>query len=119
MSVILERSLAALKATGAKFIIVMPDGTTHSQGDLKLAEPEKEKRKKRGVEHPIGAISGYYLPLIKDMLPGQLVEIPYDRFRPEVLVSGISSRAVSMWGKNSTVTARNPEKKVVEVLRVA
>ena len=119
MSVILERSLAALKATGAKFIIVMPDGTTHSQGDLKLAEPEKGKpKRKRGAEHPIGAISAYYLPLIQNMQPGQLVEVPYDKFRPEVLVSGISSRAVGMWGKNSAVTARNPEKKVIEVLRV-
>lgn len=119
MSVILERSLAALKATGAKYIVVMPDGTTHTQGDLKLAGPEKEKRRrKRGIEHPIGAISAYYLPLIKDMQPGQIVEVPYDRFRPEVLVSGISSRAVEMWGKSSAVTARNPEKKVIEVLRV-
>ena len=118
MSVILERSLAALKATGAKFIIVMPDGTTHSQGDLKLAEPENS-RKRRNSLHPHGTISTYYLPLIRDMLPGQIVEVPYDKFSPEVLVSGISSRAVSMWGKNSTVTARNPEKKVVEVLRVS
>lgn len=116
MSIILERSLAALKATGAKYIVVMPDGTTHTQGDLKLAGPERRKRKKS--EHPHGTISAYYLPLIKDMQPGQIVEIAYDKFGPEVLVSGISSRAVEMWGKNSAVTARNPEKKVVEVLRV-
>ena len=117
MSVILERSLAALKATGAKYIIVMPDGTTHSQGDLKLAGPERRKR--RNSEHPHGAISAYYLPLIKDMLPGQMVEVPYDKFRPEILVSGISSRAVGMWGRHSTITANNPAKKIIEVLRVA
>ena len=119
MSLILERSLAALRATGAKFIIVMPDGTTHSQGDLKLVDPENEKsRRKRNFQHPHGAISAYYLPLIKDMQPGQIVEVPYDKFSPEILVSGISSRAGIMWGRNSTVTARNPTKQVVEVLRV-
>jgi hypothetical protein len=117
MSIILERSLVALKATGAKFIVVMPDGTTHSQGDLKLAGPERRKRSRS--EHPHGSISAYYLPLIQNMQPGQMVEVPYDKFSPKVLVSGISSRAVDMWGRHSTITAQNSVKKVVEVLRVA
>ena len=118
MSVIFERSLAALKATGAKYIVVMPDGTTYSQGDLKLEIPKPEKKRKRGLEHPIGTITKHYMPYINELQPGEMVEIPYDKFRPEVLVSGISSRAVGMWGKGSTMTAQNPAKKVVEVLRV-
>jgi len=117
MSVILQRSLAALKATGAKYIIVMPDGTVHTQGDLKLASEEKPKRK-RCVDHPYGTITAYYMPYINDLEPGNIVEIPFDRFKPEVLISGISSRAVTWWGKGSVVTAQNKQKKVVEVMRV-
>lgn len=119
MSIILQRSLAALKATGAKYIIVMPDGTTHSQGDLKLETPKPEKRRKRGLEHPIGTITKYYMPFIENLQAGEIAEVPYDKFRPEVLVSGISSRAVSMWGKGSALTAQNPDKRVVEVLRIS
>ena len=118
MSIILERSLAALKATGAKFIIVMPDGTTHSQGDLKLAEPEKQRRR-RNSAHPHGAITAYYMPYIKEVLPGQMAEIPFGEFDPKTIVSGVSSRAVDMWGKRSAITAQNVDKKVVEVLRVS
>lgn len=117
MSVILDRLMAALKATGAKYIIVMPDGTTHSQGDLKLVEEKQRKRRKSPF--PRGAISAYYMPYIEGMLPGQLVEIPYDTFPPETIISGVSSRAVDMWGRGSTMTCRNTDKKVIEVLRVS
>ena len=115
MSVILERSLAALKATGAKYIIVMPDGTVHQQGDLELATPKKKKRPRL---FPHGTLTRHYLPLIKDMLPGQMVKVPISHFPPNMLVSGISSRAVDWWGKGSTITARNENEKVIEVLRV-
>jgi hypothetical protein len=117
MSVILDRLMAALKATGAKYIIVMPDGTTHSQGDLKLAE-DKQRKRRKGI-FPRGSISAYYMPYIEGLLPGQLVEIPYHVYPPETIISGVSSRAVDMWGKGSAMTCRNAEKGVVEVLRVS
>jgi hypothetical protein len=115
MSVIFERSLAALKATGAKYIIVMPDGTEHKHGDLELAP---KKRGKRPRLFPHGSITKHYLPFIKEMLPGQMVKVPISHFPPNMLVSGISSRAVDWWGKGSTITARNEKEKVIEVLRV-
>ena len=113
MSVIIERSLAALKATGAKYIVIMPDGTEHKHGDLELVD---KKRKKRMFPH--GAITAHYLPFIKEMLPGQMVKVPISHFPPNTLVSGISSRAIDWWGKGSTITARNEKENVIEVLRV-
>jgi hypothetical protein len=113
MSVILERSLAALKATGAKFVIIMPDGTVHQQGDLELAT-----KKKRPRLFPHGSITKHYMPFIKEMLPGQMVKVPIAHFPPNTLVSGISSRAIDWWGKGSTITARNEKENVIEVLRV-
>jgi hypothetical protein len=115
MSVILERSLAALKATGAKFVIIMPDGTVHQQGDLELAA---KKRSKRPRLFPHGSITKHYVPFIKELLPGQMAKVPIAHFPPNTLVSGISSRAVDWWGKGSTITARNEKENVIEVLRV-
>jgi hypothetical protein len=115
MSVILERSLAALKATGAKFVIIMPDGTVHQQGDLELAA---KKRNKRPRLFPHGSITKHYVPFIKELLPGQMAKVPIAHFPPNTLVSGISSRAVDWWGKGSTITARNEKENVIEVLRV-
>jgi hypothetical protein len=114
MSVILERSLAALKATGAKFVIIMPDGTVHQHGDLELAA--KKKRSKRMFPH--GTLTKHYMPFIKELLPGQMAKVPVGDFPPNMLVSGISSRAIDWWGKGSTITARNEKENVIEVLRV-
>jgi hypothetical protein len=116
MSVILERSLAALKATGAKFVIIMPDGTVHQQGDLELAA---KKRNKRPRLFPHGSITKHYMPYINDLEPGQMTKVPIAHFPPNVLVSGISSRAVDWWGRGSTITARNEKENVIEVLRVS
>ena len=114
MSIILQRSLAALKATGAKYVIIMPDGTVHQQGDLELST--KKKRSKRLYPH--GAITKHYMPFIKELLPGQMAKVPVGDFPPNTLVSGISSRAVDWCGKGSTITARNEKENVIEVLRV-
>jgi hypothetical protein len=118
MSVILERSLAALKATGAKYIVVMPDGAQYSEGGLKLEASSNKPRRKRGLEHPIGAIKGHYLPYIRDLKPGEMAEVPFDKFRPELVASGVSSYATATWGKQSAITARNIHKNVVEILRM-
>jgi hypothetical protein len=115
MSLILKRSLAALKAAGAKYVIIMPDGTVHQQGDLEIST--KKKRSKRLYPH--GTITKHYMPYIKDLKPNQTVEIPFGQFSPNAIVSGVSSRAVVLWGKGSTVTAQDKNKKVVEVLRVS
>lgn len=121
MSEILKRSITALNAMDAKYIIVMPDGTKYEQGGLKL-EPERTQtnkvRRKRGLVHPIGTVKQYYFPFIKDVTPGQLVEIPYDKYGGELLASGISSYATRIWGKQSAMTVRNNTKGVVEVLRL-
>lgn len=121
MSAILERSVIALNALDAKYVIIMPNGTKYERGGLKL-EPERTEsnkiRRKRGLVHPIGAVKQYYWPLIKDVTPGQLVEVPYDKFGGEILASGISSYATRIWGKQSAMTVRNNNKGVVEVLRL-
>jgi hypothetical protein len=117
-SAIVERSIHTLRAMRAKFIIVLPDGETIVEGDLKLEEP-KLGRRRRNPDIPRGALTSYYMPYLQNMKPGDLVEIPYGNFPPAVLAGSISSRVCQMWGNKTTTTAQNSEKKVVEVLRFA
>ncbi len=117
-SAIVERSIIALRAAKAKFIIVMPDGQTISHGDLKLEEP-KLGRRKRNPDIPHGALTAHYMPYLQDMKPGDMVEVPYGNFPPAILAGSISSRVCQLWGRKTTMTAQNAEKNVVEVLRYA
>jgi hypothetical protein len=48
-----------------------------------------------------------------------MVEIPFDKFDPEPLRSGIASYCSKFWGNGSAMTAINRGKKCVELLRVA
>lgn len=116
MSIILQRTLAALKATGAKYVIIMPDGTVHQQGDLELAAKKRKRIKERLFPH--GTLTKYYLPFIENLQAGESVEIPFAQFPPEAIVSGVSSRAVAMWGRGSAITAQDKERQIVEMLRV-
>lgn len=117
-SVIVERSIIALRASRAKFIIVMPDGEMIVEGDLKLEEP-KPQRKRQKSEFPRGALTAHYLPYLEKMKPGDMVEIPFAGFPPAVLTGSISSRVCQLWGRKTATTAQNLEKNVVEVLRFA
>ena len=118
ISAIVERSIIALRASKAKFIIVMPDGETIVEGDLKLEEP-KLKRRRQKSDFPIGALTAHYMPYLQNMRPGDMVEVPYGSFPPAILAGSISSRVCQMWGRKTTMTAQNAEKKVIEVLRFA
>ena len=117
MSTLLDRSLAILRAMDAKFIVVLPDGTQHAQGDLQLAVPDARK-KRRAPSRPIGTVSAHYKPYIESLQVGQMAEVPYGEFVPESLRGGISAYCNSHWGKGSAVTALHPVKNVVEVLRL-
>ena len=117
-SAIVERSIMALRASKAKFIIVMPDGETIVEGDLKLEEP-KLKRQRQKSDFPRGALTVYYMPYLQNMKPGDMVEVPFGNFPAVVLAGSISSRVCQMWGRKTAMTAQNMEKKVVEVFRFA
>jgi hypothetical protein len=117
-SAIVERSIMALRAAKAKFIIVMPSGETIVEGDLKLEIPNLKRQRKKS-DFPHGALTAHYLPHLEKMKPGDMVEIPFGNFPAAVLAGSISSRVCQLWGKQTAMTAQNMEKKVVEVLRFA
>lgn len=60
----------------------------------------------------------YYKPFIKDMKVGDVIDVPFDKFKGQDLQSSIGSWAVTNWGPKSFMTTVNKKKKVVEVLRL-
>ena len=116
MNALFNKAVVILQAMPAvKFVIVLPDGTTITQGDLQL---EKAKQRTRNLRYPIGSVCQYYKPYVADLQVGQMVEIPFDKFDPEPLRSGIASYCSKMWGNGSAMTAINRGKKCVELLRI-
>jgi hypothetical protein len=114
-SIIFLKALAVIKASGAKFRIIMPSGEQF--GDLPVAAPEPE-RKRRKLRHPYGVLKAYYLPFVQDIQPGQCIDVPYGMFLPGPLMSGISAHFCHLLGNGKVMVASNKDKKCVEVLRV-
>lgn len=107
----LQRALQLLHSVGAKYKIVTPDGAEY--GDLELAKDKKSKRL-----HPLGALRNYYSPFIKDMQPGDVVQVPIGEYDMPRIQSGICAYAGSTWGNGSVVTRRDTLNNAIEVLRV-
>lgn len=116
----IERAVQLLKASGAKYKIVLGDV---EYGDLEIKPPKKGKPNagrrnavyaKQGRKH--GDISSYMWPLIKDMQVGDVVAVPFNGFDPATLQSAISAKACHEWGNGSSITSKN--KNAVDILRV-
>ena len=114
-SIIFQKALAVIKASGAQYRIVMPSGEQF--GDLPIAEPKPEKVRRK-LRHPYGALKAHYLPYVKDIQPGQCIDVPCGPFLPGPLMSGISAWGCHEWGNGKIVVATNRAKKCIEVMRV-
>lgn len=111
-SSLFQKALATIKASGAQFRIILPDGTQY--GNLEVRGP---KPKKRNLKHPYGALKAHYFPFVKDLQPGGFVEVPWGAFLPGPLMSGISAWGCHTWGNGKITVAVNRDRKCIEVLR--
>ena len=117
MNALFNKAIVILQAMPAvKFVIVLPDGATVTQGDLQL---EKTKRRTRNLKYPMGSVCQHYKPYVADLQVGKIVEVPFGKFDAEPLRSGIASFCSNVWGNGSAMTVINRSKQCVEVLRVA
>lgn len=94
--------------------ILLPNG--EELGTLIIVRHTKAKRADRA--HPFGAFKAYFLPLVQDMVAGDVAEIHCGPFTPTELRGAVSAWAVATWGKGSVTTHINTEKQTVEVLRL-
>jgi hypothetical protein len=110
----LNRLLEGLRNLGCSYVVIDKDGADYTYGDaLKKGQPKKGNK----YGH-YGALREYYGPWLKDLAPGDTVEIPAKDFDLVDIQSGVCSKAVTEWGPGSCITSMNRTKNVLEVLRV-
>jgi hypothetical protein len=109
-----DRALNILRVLGAHYIVIDDQGTTHTHGDLRLAEPEKRTRH-RTV--PVGTYKAVYHPLVKDLQPGGGVSVTLpEGMDAEGFRSSMGAWCGKQWGSGTYLT--QIEGRVVELLRV-
>ena len=110
----IQRALTVLRACKCDFIVLDEEGTQYSEGNMKLAEPEKEPKTDR---KPKGFYADIYRPLMEGMNIGDVASVDTpDGVDPIGLRACMSSYANKMWGANSSTTVVAGGK--VELLRV-
>lgn len=110
-----DRTLNILRVLGAHYIVIDDQGTTHTHGDLKLAEPEKPVHRHRKV--PVGTYKDVYHPLVKDLQPGGGVSITLpEGMDAEGFRASMGAWCGKQWGSGTYLT--QVEGRVVELLRV-
>lgn len=110
----LDKSIKALRGLGAKFHVVLPDGTVFGEPVL----PEKVARTKRGLAGPR---NGHYLmEMLGDTKPGEVREVkPQEGDTLQRLASNLTAFCTRNWGPNSYTSATEAAKGVVSVFRHA
>lgn len=114
---LLRKALAMLNATGAKYAVVDFDNVKH--GTLEIA-PAKIAGKRASSITPIGAVLEHSMPYIKDMQPGDVVQIPAtDVFTTHRIQSTVTGWIWRTWGEGAATTHQNHKNNTLEVLRIA
>jgi hypothetical protein len=112
---VIDQACKMLAAANAKYIVVLPDGTERVLGDLRVAPPPKRKQKiKRGV------YSSIYKDQIKNLKVGDVFSyVTPDDVDPRGFRSSASTFAAHLFGNGNVTSAVDPERRLVEILRLA
>lgn len=114
----LAKAFTMLKGAGAKYIIVLPDGTEHVLGDLKLAPPEPEvKPRIRKLRVPVGTYKDIYVPILQDLQPGDIACVPYNGLDRKGMQAACTAWCSKKWGNSSFISHRTDDS--LEIMRVA
>lgn len=109
------KHLTALEGRGhIEFKIVTAAGLEY--GSLKL-RPVEKKKKKKASQHPHGEIRQYLLPILKDVKPDQVVNIPVGNYHPESIRGNACSWCTTVWGKGTYSSTIPKDKSSVEIYR--
>ena len=113
----IARALKLLAAAKCTFAIIEADGTKHGTLEIQASNA----RTRTALRFPMGALTAYFQPLIKDMKPGDATVIKYGQFgidgdAKESLRSSLASHCSKHWGNKTYITHMNDIG--VELLRV-
>lgn len=104
---VIDEAVATLKNLGCSYTVRL-NGKEWVGGEILIAST-------RSADH--GDRSQYFMPYIKDLELGKLVEVPFHTYDPNKLQSTIAARCNLMYGASHVATHINHKRQCVEVLR--
>lgn len=109
------KHLAALEGRGhIRFKVITAAGLEY--GSLEI-RPVEKKKKKKPSPYPHGEIRQYLLPMLKDIKPDQVVNIPVGKYDPESIRGNACSWCTTAWGKGTYSSTVPKHKSSVEIYR--
>ena len=107
--------ISTLSGMGAKYKIIMPDGTEYGELEIKLPENKKTKN----IVYTRGTTRAYYEPFLSKLHAGEETSVPFADWDPKILKSNIHSWCFDNWGSRNYMIEKDDENKCVCVLRMA
>ena len=108
----INKAIELLKASGAKFKVISPNGTEF--GELEIA-PEKKKH----FKYEYGALKAVFIEYLKDLKEAEVAQIKVpDSIDVEDVRSSACAWMATNWGAGTYTTTVDRDFNVVEVLRV-
>lgn len=107
----IERMSRQLATLGCRFKIITEDGAEF--GDLEVMPEPKQKR-----EYNRYVTATNYVELLKDIKPGESVFIPAGTAPLNGVQSTLCAYMTSRFGKGAYMSARQPDRNGVEILRL-
>lgn len=109
------KHLTALESRGhIQFKIITAAGLEYGKLEIR---PVEKKRKKKAAAYPYGEIRQYLLPILKDIKPDQVVNIPVGKYSPESIRGNACSWCSTAWGKGTYSSTIPKDKSSVEIYR--
>lgn len=110
----LEKVIKMLDNVALAYAVIDFHGKKHGTLEVALPKPERTRTK---YEEPHGELTEYVRGYIKEMKPGDVVEVPpkYGRRRTQSALSGYACR---IFGNGNTVTSYNTAKDTLEIMRI-
>jgi len=115
-----ETQLTFLRNSGASFKVILADGEVVVHDPNNLIEPKQAERKRIPTRNPgtkHGEPSAWGMELLKDLQPGQTVEMPH-KYHPKTVQSIACNVSRKLWGSDNYMTEQKPGADYVTVLRI-
>ena len=109
----LPKIISMLNACKVQFAIIDSNGTKH--GNLEV----EEKKKRRPLKYPFGALAKHFAPYIENLREDEAAEVPCKEYDIESVRSAIAGWASSHWGNGTCSTMLDKKSNTVLVFRMA
>lgn len=114
-----ESQITFLRNSGASFKIILANGEVILHDPNGVIEPQQQRKRgaNRNPNVKMGEPSAWAMELLKDLQPGQTVDMPH-KYHPKTVQSVACNISRKLWGSGNYMTEQKPGADYVTVLRI-